>query len=450
MLKYSLSTEHRNEFEKEVEVELQDEFFKFPRSEIKKNQALYDFLSLHSVYQKANECTKKILDLIKTVESIKAGGISFNNDADEPASVHINLLMFALKNHIMIDQHVPYTAAMRDFIKISILRQSVKEIVKLNQYEFYSTIQFYSSKELQSELSVFIKNEGSTQLRLDASDECSEWIASTILPNLIDRLIQGRDSFSSHETKFENCVRILALLDLSDAYISKVMSELSRLISSSSTTLGTYEAINYFLAHQYNLFAREIETDVLITILNTLIDKIISKTAHGWDQHAILTRSISNLYGYIEAVKGKYTDKERVRRLVSELQTYKPEEQRKFSRSLLYSIFNISDANVRKIIRKFIQDVIAQPKSKNIDDWEFDLWSTAVDFKDFDLEIVTKLDEYLEQFRDGKTFSSQLYSFKQLTQYLVDKKEIDTLKGLNNELGDLIDQHERRPNCSSI
>ncbi len=449
-LKYSFSTKNRNEFEKEMEVELQDEFFKFPRSEIKKNQVLYDFLALHSVHQKANECTKKILELTKAVESIKSGGMSFNNNANEPTSTHINLLMFALKNHIMIDQYAPYKAVMRDFVKISILRQSVKEIVNLNQYEFYSAIQFYSSKELQSELRVFSKNEDSNQLRLNASDECSEWIVSTILPNLTDRLIKDRNLFDGHETKFENSVRLLAFLDLSDTHISKVMSEFSRLITSSSTTIGTYEAINEFLAHQHHLFKREIDTDVLINILNTVIDKITSQTAHGWDRHAILNGSIDNLYDYIGVVKGEYTDKGRVRRLVSELETYKPEEQRKFSKSLLYSIFNISKANVKNIIKGFIKDVISQPKTKGIDDWEFELWSVAVGFKDFETEAITKLDEYLEQFRDGKMFSSQLYSLKSLTQYLIDEKEINTLEGLNKELGDLIDQHKNRPNFSSI
>lgn len=393
---------------------------------------------------------KKILELTRAVESIKTGGISFNSNADEPTSTHINLLMFALKNHIMIDQYAPYKAVMRDFVKISILRQSVKEVVKLNQYEFYSAIQFYSSKELQSELSVFSKNEDSNQLRLNASDECSEWITSTILTNLTDRLIKDQNSLDGHESKFENCVRLLAFIDLSDTHISKVMSEFSRIITSSSTTIGTYEAINEFLAHQHNLFEREIETDVLIQMLNTLIDKITSKTAHGWDQHAILNGSINNLYDYIGVVKGEYIDEARVRRLISELKNYKPEEQRKFSRSLLYSIFNISNSNVRNTIKGFIKVVISQPKTKGIDDWEFELWSVAVGFKDFEAEAVTKLDEYLEQFRDGKMFSSQLYSLKNLTQYLIGEKEIDILEGLNKELGVLIEQYKHRPNFSSI
>jgi hypothetical protein len=73
-----------------------------------------------------------------------------------------------------------------------------------------------------------------------------------------------------------------------------------------------------------------------------------------------------------------------------------------------------------------------------------------VGFKDFDLEAVTKLNEYLEQYRDGKMFSSQLYSLKNLTQYLIDKKEIHALEEINKELSDLVDQYGNRPNYSSI
>ena len=449
-LKYSFSTDQRLEFEKEMEVELQDEFFKFPRAEIKKNQVLYDFLSLHSVHQKAYECSKKILDLTKTVESIKAGGMSFNNNADEPSSTHINFLTFALKNRIMIDQYAPYKAVMRDFVKIAILRQSVKSIIELNQYEVYSAIQFFSSKELASEIRLFLKNDDSTQLRLVISDECTDWIVSTVLPNLTDRLMQDRGVFNDHEDKFANCVKILSVLDLKNDYISTIMDRFSQLIASSSTTIGIYEAVNSFLSHQHTLFERDIDTDILITIVNTLIDKIVYQKAHGYDQHAILSGYIDNLYGYIGVVKGEYTDEDRVLRLLSELKAYKPEDQRKFSRTLLYNIFNISNANVQNIIKDFIKGVISQPKTKNIQDWEFDLWSVAVGFKDFETEAVTNLDEYLEQFRDGKMFSSQLYSLKNLIQYLIDNKAIDTLEKINKELGDLIDRYKSRPNHSSI
>ncbi|AFT76817.1 hypothetical protein AMBLS11_01115 [Alteromonas macleodii str. 'Black Sea 11'] len=450
MLKYSFSNASNAEFEKEFEVNLQDEFFKFPKSEIKKNQSLYDFLILHSVHKKANECTKKILELRKSIENIKSGGFTFNNDAEEPTSTHTNLLMFALKNHIMIDRHAPYKAIMRDLVKISILRQSINKKVSFNHYEFYSAIQFFSEKELKVELKTFYKSEHSEQLCLEANDECSEWVVTTILPNLIDRLIGDRSVFNDHGAKFENCARLLAFIDLSENHISRVMSEFSRLITSCSTTIGTYEAINEFLAHQHRLFSREIETDILIKILNTLIEKIISRTAHGWDQHAILSGSIDNIYGYIGEVKGEYTDEAQVRRLVLELNTYKPEEQRRFSRSLLYSIFNISNENIKKIITEFIEDVISRSKELSLEDWEFELWSVAVGFKDFEEITVSKIEEYLEQFRDGKKFTSQLYSLKRLIQYLIEEKKINVLEKLSEELANLIENYKSRPNFSSI
>lgn len=449
-LKYSFTTDNKNEFEKEIEVELQDEFFKFPRAEIKKNQVLYDFLSLNSVHQKAYDCTKKILALTNTVKSIKAGGMSFNSNADEPSYTHINLLTFALKNHIMIDQYAAFKAVMRDFVKISILRQSVKNIIELNQYEIYSAMEFFSSEELSSEIRLFLKNDDRTQLRLIVSDECTDWIVSTVLPNLIDRLMQDRKIFSDHEGKFANCVKILSVLDLKNDYISTIMDRFAQLIASSSTTIGIYQAINSFLSHQHSLFERDIETDILITMVNTLIDKIVYQKAHGYDQHAILGGYIDNLYGYIGVVKGEYTDEERVTRLLSELKSYKLEDQRKFSKTLLYSIFNISNADVRNIIKEFIKGVISKAKTNSMQNWEFDLWSVAVDFKDFETEAVTKLDEYLEEFRDGKKFSSELYSLKNLIQYLVEKKAIDSLAKINNELGDLIGRFESRPNYSSI
>ncbi|OBU18008.1 hypothetical protein AYY19_11215 [Photobacterium aquimaris] len=449
-IKYSYETRGDNEFKNEPEVKLQDEFFKFPSVEIKNNQVLYDFLSLHSVHQEANECTRKLFSLVKTVNNIKKGGFSLNNNVEKPTSTHMNLLMFALKNHIMIDVYKPYIEIMRDFVRISILRQSIKDVVKLNQYEIYSAINFFSSEELKSELSVFCKKDNTEQIDLSITDECTEWIVSTVLPNLTERLIQDKSIYDTYKNKFENCVRILAVLNLKDEYISKIMDVFSSLISSTSTTIGTYEAINEFLAYQLDLFKREIKANILISILNTLIDKIILHKAHGWDQHALQYHSIGNLYYCIQVTKSEYNDKERIKKLLSELQKYSVEEQKKFSKSLIYSIFNISNSNIRKEIETFIRNLISQPETKDIDDWEFDLWCVAVEFKDFESETVTNLDEYLEQYRDGKSFSSKLYSLKSLIKFLIDNKEIHELEKIDQELSVLIEKHKSRPNYSII
>ncbi|WP_298050441.1 SIR2 family protein [uncultured Paenalcaligenes sp.] len=450
-LKYSLFKTYKERLDEEKEVELQDEFFKFPKSEIKKNQTLYDFLSLLLVYQQANECTQKILNLTKIVKNIKDGGFSFNNDADEPTYTHINLLMFTLKNHILIDKYAPYKALMRDFVKISIIRQSVKSFVEFNQYEIYTAIQFFTTKELRAELSVFSKKDDSSQLRFVVSNDCSEWIVSTVLSNIVDRLIKNESLFDSENgSRFENCMQILAVLSLSADQVSEIMGVFSKLIASRSTTIGVYEAINSFLSHQYNLFDQKIETEVLINVLNILIDKITSHNAHGWDHHAIQNNSISNLYGYIQITKGIYTDTKRIHQLVSELQACSLVEQRSFAKSLLYEIFTISNDSVKSIIEKYIKEIIFKGEVEGLDNIEFDLWSVAVGFKDFEDEITQNLDGYLEEFRTKKIFSSTLYKIKNLTKYLIENKGVEELKEIDGEISTLIAYYENRPNPSSI
>lgn len=448
-LKGSLQRDVAKKFSEE-EVVLQNEFFKFPEIEIKNNQVLYDFLSLFIVYQQASECSQKILDLKKTLESISAGGWSFNNNAEEPACKHVNLLMFSLKNHILIDKYAVYRSVMRDFVRISILRQKLKDSTTFNQYEIYSAIQFFSTKELKEELKEFYNGSGESTRALVINEECSGWIVYTLLPSLIDRTIQEQNIFSGNSDRFENCVRLLAVLNLSDDHVLEVMESFSRLIASRSTTIGIYEAINSFLGHQYTLFDRKIETDVLITMLNTLVDKIISHSSHGWDHRAIQADSIGNLYGYIKVAEGIYTDVVRIKQLVFELETYPREEQRSFAKTLLYRIFGISNSDVKNIIKNFIENIISKDKEEDVDSVGFDLWSVAVGFKKFDPEALKKLDLYLEEFRGGNVFSSSLYSLKDLVDYLISEKEVEGLDDIYAELNSIIGIHENRQNISTI
>lgn len=431
-LKYSFGKKN-SEFEKEEDVSLQDEFFNFPKSEIKKNQNLYDFLSLKSVYRHANECTKKIVDLNNTVENIKNGGFSFNSNADEPTSTHINLLMFAVKNHILIDEHSTYQAMMRDFVKISIIRQSVSNVIKLNKYEIYSAIKFFKPKDLKKELNIFVKKEDSFSRHLEVNQDCLTWIVSNVMPNLTNRLIEDARGFNSKGNEFENCVRLLGLLDFDDDNIEKVFNEFSKLIVSNSMSIGVYNSLNDFLSYQYNLFKRNIKNSILIKLLNNILDKIIEKRTNAWDQHAIMYESICNLYGYIKLNNEEYSDAKRVNQIISTLKDYAPNEQREYSKSLLYSIFCISDENVKKIIKQFIQNFILTSKSETFVDLNFNLWAVAVEFKEFDAGLIDDLDKYLNKCRDERGFTSNVITIRDTISHLIDVKKINELVEIKNE-----------------
>lgn len=451
-LKFSFDNQNENNkiIEGEIEADLQTEFFQFPRDEVKKNQFLYDFLSMNSVHRLSSYCTKKILDIKDSVSTVVAGGMSFNSNADEPKSKHINTLMFTIINNIMIDYDSTYKSSMRDFVRISILRQSINEDIYLNNYEIYSAIQYFKQKELENELRVFAKNGDKAKHKITINAEDVTWLAFNIFPNLIALSIRTKSGFNQHGDQLRNTILMLSYIELNEDQTANIMSGFSELISSRSISISDYEAVNAFLVIQYNNFQNNIETDILISILDKLINKIVSKTANAWDHHAITMNRINNIYGYIQVNKGVYSNKNQIKKLLLEIGEYSIEEQKKYARSLLYSIFNISNNLVKKQIQKFIQGLIGKNTNEKFEEYEFDLWSTAVGFKDFNPELINKIKEFIEQYKDGNAFSSQLYSLKSLTDHLVKSLNIDQLKDIDSDLQGIIERYRDRPNHSYL
>lgn len=431
-LKYGISDAKSGSLENEVDIELQDEFFKFPKLEIKKNQSLYDFLTFKTVNEIAYKCSRKIDDLMSRVGLIKAGGMSFDNNADQPAYEHVNLLQFALKNHIMIDRYAPFSSAMQDYLRISLVRQSLSDVVLINQYEIYTAIQFYPPKNLKKVLSAFI--DGNDNKSLLIGESCTEWLIGSVLCNLTTSVLNDKNYFSGCEARFENCIFLLSLVPLSDIQIGNVITEFSRLVASKATTIGIYESLNNFLGIQGGLYSKVIDSELLIDILNIIIDKIVSKKAQGFDNHAVLQGRVRNIYSSIKVASVEYADVQRVSELISEIKTYPIDVQASYSRSIIYSIFLISSTPVKNIIRKYINKLLTEFEKNNVVDVEFYLWAVATKFKEYDSKLLSYLDAYFEQYRGGKGFPKGLNGLLDLIGFLVKNIGISELQDIYNEI----------------
>lgn len=437
-IKYNFD-QAKSKFSKEEDISLQDEFFDFPKSEIKRNQILYDFLSLKSVHRHANECTKKIVDLNNSIESIKNGGLILNSNADEPTSTHINFLMFSVKNHILIDDHSSYQAMMQDFVKISIIRQSEQKSVALNEYEVYSAIKFFSTKNLKKELENFFKNKESSTHHISVNQDCLKWITSNILPNLTTRIIEDKISLYNRRKEFENCVILLGYINLDDDNLDSVFIQFSKLFTSKSITISTYQSINDFLFFQYDLFKRKINNSNLIRLIDAILDKIIEKRSNAWDYHAITHNSILNLFSHIGLNNGKYTDVERIKKIISTIKELAPSIQTEYSKSIIYNIYLISDKKIKRIIKGFIQSHIRKSRSEQYSDLEFTLWAVAVELKEFDLDLISNLEDYLTNIQNN-TNSNQITS---IIKYLVENRKIEELREIYNKLVEIISKNDQ-------
>lgn len=449
-LKYSSRLNSNNDYEELQPIDIQEQFLQLPKADIRKQQVLFDLVSLKSIFQQSVNNSNNLLKITGSVEDIKSGGIHFNNDAEKPTAEHINWLLFSVKNYLLLS-YDEFNEMMARFVEISIARQLLKPEITLNVYEIYSCIKYFKEKKLQSLLSKYFDYDDETKKNLVVSKDDLNWLITDVLVNVIEQHLRADSVFEYKEKEFRNVVCLLSYLKLDKGQTDFVLQTFSKLLSSKQNTINTYESINYFFAYQYNLFECVMKTDLLLDLIENIISKVVYRTASGWDDHVIKGGTFDNVYGYIEVNKGVYSNVSLVQKLTHELNDKELNEKISYSKTLLYSIFRIGNEEVKSIIQQYIGDVISFSAKSESDHFEFMLWCVAVDFlDDVTEEMLGNLEEHLEKYVDGKTFLGSFYNLKNLINFLIDKKSIKALEAAQKQLEQLIDNYESRPNLSSV
>lgn len=447
-LKYSFSSDNRNTHSNIDEVDIQEQFFSLPKSELKKLQPLYDFVSLKRIYEISYNSSNELNKINEAAKSIKNGGMHFNNYADKPSAEHVDLLMFTAVNKLMVNHEV-YNTAIQNFVKISIARQSLQKNIKFNIYEIFSCVNFFVHKDLKIELGILLTKDSNKKLLVHIEDKA--WLIENLLPYNIEKFIRKSSYFKKPERETQNIIMLLSLIELTDDDVSLILGEFEKLISSNQNTINTYESINMFLANQHNIYKKTIKSEMLIKIIDNLISKVVYRNANGWDIHAITNNSLLSLYGLVEINKSIYTNAKLINMLIAELNDSEIKDQINFSQTLLLSIFKIGNKPVQEVISSFVQDIHKGIKLDSDSEFNFYFWSFAVDFTDkIDPKAIEKLKAHLEKLENENVFHSSFYGLKNVIDYLVDKKETQDLEEVQSMLNNTITLHDSRPLPSNL
>ncbi|WP_075593847.1 SIR2 family protein [Pseudoalteromonas sp. PAB 2.2] len=451
-LKYSLNS-LENDWEKGLETfDLQEQFLQFPKSEIKKQQVLYDFVSLKSIYIQSFKNINYLLGVANAVESTKNGGLNFNAQAEKPAVEHANIVLFSVMNNILINENV-FFEMMENFVEISIVRQSLNEEVNLNIYELFTCIKYFKGKKLKILLEKYFYSKEERK-KINVKDTDLSWLIDQAFKNIMENHLSANSIFECREDELTNIIYLLSFLNINEPQTELVVTNFKRLISSDNNTMGTYESINFFLALQYNLFKNKINNNLLIELIESIITKIVYRNASGFDIFAFTGNSISNLYSYIKINDGIFTNAKLVEKLISEISDLDLRERIKYSRSLIHPVFNIGNDEIKIIIKNFINDVISESSkneiSKNVN-FELNLWFIAAGYLDEPTEeLLTDFHNYLVSYLKGSSFSSEFYSLRGIIKYLIEEKNHVNLEECKELVDQIINKYESRAKISTI
>ena len=375
----------------------------------------------------------------KQVKTILNGGFSFSNNETEARQKHKNLLYFVNNNYLCVDIYEDFRNLQIEYIKSTITRQFRNEYKTLEKFELYSCIKYIETKRLKDVFDTFLdkKSNDFKKFRLDNNE--TEYLIY-LLNSLTSMLENISDIYQVQE--FETYwINTLYLISLSNYQDIKTIVEIFTKVLKIRSSINIYKETNLFLRIQKYIFELNINNQMLFSLLEIVINKIISSNYNGWDLHLLENNTLLN-YLLDEKEENKYSNLELINSLLKCLKNFDYKTQVNISKYFLLNIYDVSDEGIQNSIKAFLMDLNFD-SIDIVDILEFKLLLISRDlitFNDFDFE--EKINKFIEPYLDGKSFSSALYQVNNLLEYLVTKKEIGQLKEIQEKIFQIINEHE--------
>lgn len=375
----------------------------------------------------------------KQVKTIQNGGMSFSNNETEARQKHKNLLYFVNNNYLCMDIYEDFKNLQIEYLKTALTRQFRAEFKTLEIFELYSCIKYIKTEKLKDILDTYLNKESNDfkKFRLNGDE-------TKYLINLLNSLTSILENISDiyQVQKFETYwINTLYLISLSNYQDIKIIVEIFTKVLKIRSSINIYREINLFLRIQKYIFESDINNQMLFSLLEIAINKIITSNYNGRDLHLLESNTLLN-YLLDEKEENKYSNFELIDSLLQTLKKFDDKTQVNISKYFLLSIYDVSDDGVQNSIKTFLMDLNFD-SIEIVDLLEFKLLLLSRDlitFDDFDFE--EKINKFIEPYLDGKSFSSALYQVNNLLEYLINHKNIQRLENIQKEITVIIKQYE--------
>lgn len=372
----------------------------------------------------------------KQVKTIQNGGMSFSNNETEARQKHKNLLYFVNNNFLCVDIYEDFKNLQIEYIKTTLTRQFRNEYKTLEKFELYSCIKYIKTEKLKDIFDTYLNKESNDFKKFILNDDEKEY-----LENLLNSLTSILENISyiyqvqQFETYWINTLYLLSLSNYSD--IETIIETFSKVLRIRSS-MDIYSEINLFLRVQKYIFELNINNNQLYTLLELVINKIISSNYNGWDVRLLENNTLLN-YLLDKNEGDKYSNVELINSLLKILENFDDATQVNISKYFLLNIYDVGNDDIQSRIRTYVMRL-------NINDSNvlmfklFLLTRNLITFDDFDFE--DKINKFIEPYIGGKSFSSSLYQINNLLEYLIYNKQMVKLIDAQKKIADIIEQYK--------
>ena len=376
----------------------------------------------------------------KQVKIIQNGGMSFSSNETEARQKHKNLLYFVNNNYLCMDIYEDFKNLQIEYLKTTLTRQFRSEFKTLEIFELYTCIKYVNTEKIKDILDTYLNKESNDFKKFRLSDDETNYLID-LLNSLTSILENISDMYQvqKFETYWINTLYLISLSNYSD--IKTIVENFIKVLKIRSS-INIYREINLFLRIQKYIFESDIiNNQMLFSLLEIAINKIITSNYNSWDLHLLESNTLLN-YLLDEKEENKYSNLELINALLKSLTKFDDKTQVNISKYFLLNIHDVSDEGIQNSIKFFLMDLNFD-SIEIVDLLEFKLLLLSRDlitFDDFDFE--EKINKFIEPYLDGKSFSSALYQVNNLLEYLIQNKQILEFTDIQKKIAEIIERYK--------
>jgi hypothetical protein len=411
---------------------------------------IYEFINFYYIYKYLYDIGNDLEQIENAVKTIKSGGRVFGSSIYKTSTKHENLVNFILKNNILIEDYTEYENINKMFVKISILRQVQNDVVTLTKTEIYSCIKYIALKDLKILLNDYYDTNSKMKGKFNLPPELKDWLISTVFINITSQHLAATDISDFFSYYISKILFLLSLIKINDIDVSLILNRIDDIISKKKNTLDIFEALNLFLGIQYNLYATEIDDNIIINIIETLVNKIIIDHINRYEYLVLTRNEIVNLYNYAIKQKVSIVNENMIDDLLKKIKTYHIASQMELIQSFILRIYYISNETIKEKIKNYILTINSNCEPELYKKIIYDLTLIIFRLKDISKSNINEIETFIEPYKEESAFSSVLYTLDGQIDFLVKDGHIEGLNSISSTIKEIIRRYNEEKRISLI
>lgn len=432
-LKYGFSSD-RDNYSTLEENKIHELYDDLPRNIKKTVSVIYDLVTfnyLFNLHYTVSSLLTKYSDVRKRNTRLLIDGDLYKTDF-----LFENLIIFVLKNGCLIDIYKEFKDVIRKVIEIKIIKNAGKNELSLTKLELYSCIKYIDEKTL----TLLLRKEDKKPIKLSVQPKELDWLILIALNNLAKAYSKNSKAFNPVEIKLINTIKLLSLIKVTVDQDSIILKILDDTLKSSYHNLAFYDAISEYIVLRYNAKDDNSSIDGIKSIIDTFLNKLISRNLGGYEIIAIVNRGLANIFSVAENLGVNIEDADKIDKLLLEISSYSNADRARAVETILYDLYRITTGEIREKIKNFIKNTstVDFSEERKI---KFELFLLASGISDNYDNLPERVTKLIENYK-GFSFNSEAEVIRNLLRHIVNTRNLSDFSQALSKIEEVMNNYK--------